>query len=213
MSHPTPPPSEEPAITDSDCTIAGEEEEEMPTTDSTSATDSCGMMPLDALELSEDENGEPRLPNYEVDLDKWRSQPMRFGKYKGLTMGEMVARFETREYLRFVLKWDDLHDASRKLIEHVLNLYKEWRDKLPFTSADSTDYTPPRPPQANAVRAKTISSSSKQERQNVKNIRESKSKIKDKIKNKNKPKPKTNTKTKTKTKVKGKEKGKASIKK
>jgi hypothetical protein len=50
---------------------------------------------------------------------------LRFGKYKGRTLGQMIKNGKRRAYLRYLLGWDDLKYQTRHHIKVALEDYKQ----------------------------------------------------------------------------------------
>ena len=55
----------------------------------------------------------------------WQDYDMRFGKYRGQTLGEMILTGAGRSYMRYLLTWDDLRQHTRNAVEDALGAYTE----------------------------------------------------------------------------------------
>lgn len=55
----------------------------------------------------------------------WAKHTLRFGKHKGSTLRQMICSKAGRDYLRYLLKWDQLRPATKEGIEHALDFYDE----------------------------------------------------------------------------------------
>ena len=80
--------------------------------------------------FSDDE--EPLTPdtsNLPKHWDDVKDKTLRFGMYADKTMREMICRKRTRDYLRYILKWDELKPYSRAMIEVALQFYGELVEK------------------------------------------------------------------------------------
>jgi hypothetical protein len=59
----------------------------------------------------------------EVDMDAYKTEQLAFGKYKGCTFEHMIKTRRTREYLKYLLKWDELKSVTREHIRNALDAY------------------------------------------------------------------------------------------
>jgi hypothetical protein len=59
--------------------------------------------------------------------EDWADFELRFGKYKGMTLGELITKPTYRGYLRYILRWDKLRLYSRAYIERALEEYEKVR--------------------------------------------------------------------------------------
>lgn len=48
---------------------------------------------------------------------------LRFGKHKGAKLSTIVTISEGRDYMRYLLKWDELRSVTRKHLTRVLRFY------------------------------------------------------------------------------------------
>lgn len=55
----------------------------------------------------------------------WENFVLRFGKYKGTTLGKMIQQGRTRQYLRYILKWPDIRPHTAQNINQALAHYEE----------------------------------------------------------------------------------------
>lgn len=79
-----------------------------------------------AVAFSDEEDDSSRYDN----AGGWEKYIIRFGKYKGTTLADMITRGRTRGYLRYILTWSDLRPESHSNISAALAHYdKLKRDK------------------------------------------------------------------------------------
>jgi hypothetical protein len=59
-----------------------------------------------------------------VEPDAYKTELLAFGKYKGRTIGSMIATQKTRSYLKYLLKWDELKSVTRAHIQAAFAAYE-----------------------------------------------------------------------------------------
>lgn len=64
----------------------------------------------------------------EQDMD-WREMPVRFGMYRGQTLGEVMKTKRGRSYVQYLLSWDELRDDMRKACEVATRDYTAAKQK------------------------------------------------------------------------------------
>ena len=69
--------------------------------------------------FSDEENG------WEEGAGDWRSFEIRFGKYRGHTLPQMLEKGRTRQYLRYILGWQDIRPNTAENIRKALSHYDE----------------------------------------------------------------------------------------
>jgi hypothetical protein len=65
----------------------------------------------------------------EVDVDSYKTEELPFGKYRGCTFEYMIRTPRTREYLKYLLKWDELKPVTRANIKYALAAYNKSKNK------------------------------------------------------------------------------------
>ena len=78
-----------------------------------------------------------------VTFETARRFKLRFGQYSGKNLGNLVRKAKTRDYLRYLLTWQELKEETRVNIDAVLLGYqqaKEARDQKP---EEKTEDKPP----------------------------------------------------------------------
>jgi hypothetical protein len=58
-----------------------------------------------------------------IDWNSCRSFALPFGKYRGETLGVLVRTKKTREYLRWLLTWEEIREETEAQIRCVLEHY------------------------------------------------------------------------------------------
>ena len=74
--------------------------------------------------FSDDE--EPLTPDINNLPTRWseiEENTLRFGKYGDKPMREMICRKRTRDYLRYILTWDELRPYSKAMVTIALAKY------------------------------------------------------------------------------------------
>ena len=64
----------------------------------------------------------------EITFETARRFKLRFGKYIGKTLGALVRKAKTRDYLRYLLTWQELKEETRVNIDAVLLGYQEAKE-------------------------------------------------------------------------------------
>ena len=59
-----------------------------------------------------------------TDTTNWKTYELRFGKYRGHVLGEMLKDTRQRGYLRYLLRWDELREHSRNNIEKAIAVHE-----------------------------------------------------------------------------------------
>jgi hypothetical protein len=54
-----------------------------------------------------------------------RIETLRFGKYKGKSMYSMIKTTQRRDYLKYLLRWQDLREITRNNITFALEVYDQ----------------------------------------------------------------------------------------
>jgi hypothetical protein len=78
------------------------------------------------------------------DGSNWDNFVLRFGKYKGSRLGQMITDGRTRGYLRYILKWPDVRPNTALNINKALAHYekmKEDRGVLPPAPVLTREYS------------------------------------------------------------------------
>ena len=70
----------------------------------------------------------------EVGTDSWENFTLRFGKFKGTTLSEMIKNGRTRGYLRYILSWPDIRPHTAANIDRALQVYNASKDARHDTS-------------------------------------------------------------------------------
>ena len=60
--------------------------------------------------------------------DNWENFTLRFGKYKGTNLAEMIKKGRTRGYLRYIMTWQDIRPHTAANIEKALQVYNASKD-------------------------------------------------------------------------------------
>ena len=63
-----------------------------------------------------------------VTFETARRFKLRFGQYSGKTLGNLVRKAKTRDYLRYLEKWQELKEETRLNINAVLLGYQEAKE-------------------------------------------------------------------------------------
>ena len=66
------------------------------------------------------------------DPENWATFVLRFGKYKGETLGEMISKGKKRSYLRYILGWEHLRPNTEQNIKRALLEYKKMKENRIF---------------------------------------------------------------------------------
>ena len=64
----------------------------------------------------------------EVGTDSWENFTLRFGKFKGMTLSDMIKKGRTRGYLRYILSWPDIRPHTAANIDRALQVYNASKD-------------------------------------------------------------------------------------
>ena len=75
---------------------------------------------FDSVEFSDDEDfSKPEEPH------SWEDRVLKFGKFKGSNLGAMLKTRRMRNYLKYLISWDDLDDDIREDINTALTIYED----------------------------------------------------------------------------------------
>lgn len=77
---------------------------------------------------SDEEGDESRMDTDAKGSDSWENFTLRFGKYKGTNLADMIKTGRTRGYLRYIMTWQDIRPHTAANIERALHVYSESRD-------------------------------------------------------------------------------------
>jgi hypothetical protein len=58
---------------------------------------------------------------------QWQDFKLSFGKHRGKTLAQMIQTTQSRDYLRYLLRWDDLRAETRRPIQAALDHYTQLR--------------------------------------------------------------------------------------
>jgi hypothetical protein len=64
----------------------------------------------------------------EVKVIEWRKYSLPFGKHRGTMLGPMIRTGNGRNYLRYLLEWDDLRPETKAVITQAMDHYSTIRD-------------------------------------------------------------------------------------
>ena len=64
----------------------------------------------------------------EITFETARRFRMRFGQYSGKNLGNLVRKAKTRDYLRYLLTWQELKEETRVNIDAVLLGYQQAKE-------------------------------------------------------------------------------------
>lgn len=95
-----------------------------------------------------DDEGDSREKGGAMEMEddgrNWENFVLRFGKYKGTTLSNMITQGRTRGYLRYILKWPDIRPNTALNINRALSHYdkmKEDRGVLPPPPVLTREYS------------------------------------------------------------------------
>ena len=95
--------------------------------------------PLPDLVFSDEEESstEDETPwGIDFKWDRVQALQLKFGKHKGKTFNEMICKRSHRDYLRYLLKWDELNATTRHFIEVSLATYEKARKAAGATKSE-----------------------------------------------------------------------------
>jgi len=73
----------------------------------------------------------------------WSTFELRFGKYKGTTLNEMIKTQRKRGYLRYILQWDDIRPATASAVKDALAVHADMkRSRHARNMSSSEPFTP-----------------------------------------------------------------------
>lgn len=88
---------------------------------------------ISTYEWSDGEDGEKPSNDeskYQFDLARWFDMKLLFGKYKGLTLRDMILKKERRRYLRWLATSDfKLYGNQRECVKEGLRYYKRVKSR------------------------------------------------------------------------------------
>ena len=61
-----------------------------------------------------------------------------FGIFKGLTLQQMIKTKRKRDYMKYLLTWDLLHDSTRTAILTAFEHYESLKSNIRSTSGEAT---------------------------------------------------------------------------
>jgi hypothetical protein len=64
----------------------------------------------------------------DLSLEEAAAVQILFGKHRGATVGELVRATETRDYLRYLSKWEGLNRATCNAIIRMLDAFDEYTE-------------------------------------------------------------------------------------
>jgi hypothetical protein len=73
---------------------------------------------------SDDESSQSTTARKRMSLETACKCEIRFGRFKGSSIGAMLRLKDSRDYLRYLLKWPDLRPYTRTAIDTALEAYK-----------------------------------------------------------------------------------------
>jgi hypothetical protein len=65
----------------------------------------------------------------EVTWDSAKRFKLLFGKHKGRRLGTMIRKPKHRDYLKYLLGWDDIRPDTAKHISCALDYYREMKNR------------------------------------------------------------------------------------
>ena len=75
----------------------------------------------------------------------WRTFELRFGKYKGTPMQEMIKTQRKRGYLRYILQWDDIRPGTERAIKNALAVHNDMKRQRHARNMSSSEPFNPLP--------------------------------------------------------------------
>ena len=81
-----------------------------------------------AITFSDDESDRGAMNNMDDDGGNWENFVLRFGKYKGTTLSNMITQGRTRGYLRYILGWNDIRPNTALNINKALAHYDKMKN-------------------------------------------------------------------------------------
>lgn len=62
-----------------------------------------------------------------AELDQSMSYALPFGKYKGMTLGDLCRSEKGRDYLEYLNEWNGARAVLKAMVGRVLDAYNEWQ--------------------------------------------------------------------------------------
>lgn len=80
---------------------------------------------IGTFEWSDEEEKEHKT----FDSKQWRHFTLKFGKYRGMTLLQMIQKSRTRGYLRWLAKRDNLYDGQQECFLEALKFYEKHKSQ------------------------------------------------------------------------------------